>query len=554
MHFLSNKITGFLFLFLCGTTLFSVPLLRVGILTDTHVTAEKDSCVLLEKALNLFKKQNVDMIVHAGDIADVYDVKAYRNYRDTFNKIYPEKKTAPREIFAYANHDWMGRKKESVWKVFQDVKKNLGSPNKPYDIVKFKGYTFVVVPEFADMKLYKSMLDKAAKENAGKPLFIVDHMPPADTVFGTINLPIERRKLLNNYPSAVLICGHKHNDLRSDLSLWQGEFTVIHSGCLQKWRPFLTGTPWQVFNSDMVQIMDVNRNDLTLRRYSLMTQKEYKAEMPRRIPLPFDRKTAPYAPERLLKSIPAPEFPANTKINISIDEKFAVLSFPHARHESGVYFYKVELFRNSNNKKVRIARSDRHGNFTDTQKKQAKFYINRGYFLSDLKYTVRVTPVNFQGKMGKALEQDFSAPPEKQHIICFESKHPAADCKIFLGAKGSKRLMPDKDGFVNIPKGQSIRLVCPGNIWQGKAGTPYRFTLKMRLKEYSSLQRFMSLLNPDPKDSATGRILLPSEEDELKYVFYHSKREDDYNFYLFLMPGGAGKVRFSYIKSERLNR
>ena len=219
MHFLSNKITGFLFLFLCGTTLFSVPLLRVGILTDTHVTAEKDSCVLLEKALNLFKKQNVDMIVHAGDIADVYDVKAYRNYRDTFNKIYPEKKTAPREIFAYANHDWMGRKKESVWKVFQDVKKNLGNPNKPYDIVKFKGYTFVVVPEFADMKFYKSMLDKAAKENAGKPLFIVDHMPPADTVFGTKNLPIERRKMLNNYPSAVLICGHKHNDLRSDLSL-----------------------------------------------------------------------------------------------------------------------------------------------------------------------------------------------------------------------------------------------------------------------------------------------------------------------------------------------
>ena len=141
---------------------------------------------------------------------------------------------------------------------------------------------------------------------------------------------------------------------------------------------------------------------------------------------------------------------------------------------------------------------------------------------------------------------------QKKYEICFESKNPAADCKVFEGTEGDKRLYPDKDGFFTIPENKSIRLVFPGNIWKGKAWTPYRFTVDMHLKDTLPIPRFMTLRNPDPIDSAAGRILLPQgDTGNLRYVFYHSKREDDYNYYLLLLPGSKGKVRFNYIKSEK---
>ncbi|MBR2632264.1 MAG: hypothetical protein IKD29_02350, partial [Lentisphaeria bacterium] len=59
----------------------SEPVMRVGLLTDTHIRAKKASCKLIESAYSFFRKQNVDLVINAGDIANVYDVQAYRNYR-----------------------------------------------------------------------------------------------------------------------------------------------------------------------------------------------------------------------------------------------------------------------------------------------------------------------------------------------------------------------------------------------------------------------------------------------------------------------------------------
>ena len=388
----------------------AAPLLRIGIVTDTHVTEDPNSCVLLEKSLSLFKNKKADMVINAGDIAQVYNVKAYRNYRETVNKVYRNKKTP--EIFIYANHDRMRRNKESVWKVFKDVKKHLEIPNDPYDVIKIKGYTFVVVPQFADMARYKAMLDKAVKENPGKPVFVIDHVPPANTVFATSGLSKERRKLLDNYPSVILICGHKLNTHESELSIWQGNFTVVHAGCLQVWRPYLIGTPWMRLKTTGILFLEIYKDKLIFHRYNAETGKEHKPETPWIIPLPFDKKTAPYNPERRRQASLAPEFASNSKISVSHDDKYVNFTFPHARHTDGVYRYKTELFRNEGNKKVLFARSDRNGNFTNPEKKQAQFQFNNGYFQSGKRYTLRITPMNFWNKEGKALEQTFSVPAQ----------------------------------------------------------------------------------------------------------------------------------------------
>ena len=47
------------------------PVLKVGIISDTHIKPGIASTYLLEAAFNLFKSHNVDIIANCGDIVDV---------------------------------------------------------------------------------------------------------------------------------------------------------------------------------------------------------------------------------------------------------------------------------------------------------------------------------------------------------------------------------------------------------------------------------------------------------------------------------------------------
>ena len=123
MEVIMKKFLLLLLVFSVALLLASEPIMRVGIFTDTHVTKKVASCKLLKNSLQFFKKNNVDMIVNVGDISNVYEEAAYKNYRDTVKAVYGE--SAPREVFVFANHDRMMREKESVWEVFKDVKKHL---------------------------------------------------------------------------------------------------------------------------------------------------------------------------------------------------------------------------------------------------------------------------------------------------------------------------------------------------------------------------------------------------------------------------------------------
>lgn len=78
------------------------PLLRAGLITDTHVTPDIKSVKKLRAAFELFKREKVDLVINLGDVADKFHPQAYRHYRDTVKAVYPN---GIKEIIAYANHD-----------------------------------------------------------------------------------------------------------------------------------------------------------------------------------------------------------------------------------------------------------------------------------------------------------------------------------------------------------------------------------------------------------------------------------------------------------------
>ena len=386
--------------------LFAEPIFRAGVMSDTHVTDAPESCSILKDTLELFKAHNVDMVINSGDIADVYHPQAYKNYRQTFNTVFSDPQSRPREIFAYAYHDIIGHNKtKDPWSAFKDVKKYLEATNDPYDIVTHKGYTFVVYPQYHEPKKYKELLDKAEKTRGNKPFFIIDHVPLHDTVINSLNGNGEAKALVERHPDAVHISGHIHSLLTNDLNIWQGKFTAINAG-------FLHGSMRVKKSCDVAGIMDVYSDKIVFRRFFTDSKKEYNAASPWCIPLPFDSKTAPYSANARLKNSSAPEFSADAKASAVFSGKGVVLTFPQASPAVNVHQYDIEFQVEENGSWRTYSCHNLPGCFFTANKEvspSCSHTFSEGFFDTGKSYRIKITPVHFSGKAGAPLYTVFQA-------------------------------------------------------------------------------------------------------------------------------------------------
>ena len=67
------------------------PLLKIGVMTDTHVGKTKESCSRARLAYEMFRDMGVDLIANVGDVADHHYPTGYTAYREmveeTFAKV-----------------------------------------------------------------------------------------------------------------------------------------------------------------------------------------------------------------------------------------------------------------------------------------------------------------------------------------------------------------------------------------------------------------------------------------------------------------------------------
>ena len=57
----------------------TAPIVKVGVVSDSHVTADPASAVPLGRALASMSRKGVDVVVHAGDITDTGTLDELRN-------------------------------------------------------------------------------------------------------------------------------------------------------------------------------------------------------------------------------------------------------------------------------------------------------------------------------------------------------------------------------------------------------------------------------------------------------------------------------------------
>ena len=549
------------------------PVMRLGVMTDTHVGKTVASCARVRKALELFKEKGAELIINNGDIADWHYPTGYQAYRQVSEEVFGAD-YRPQVIFTYAWHDayaYKGHARDQAVNdapaAFEDARRLLGDPNGHTAEIRFKGYTFLVMPQFTGAKgflswsEYEAKVAAACRANPGKPVFVVDHVPPFDTVYNSCNWGSRTtRNVLNKYPQVVNFSGHVHGSLRNDLFIWQKEFTVINSGCLQVWQGLLAANAPESKQAFGVLTVDVYPDRLLVRRWDVRDMGEIDPEHPWVVPLPFVAESAPYLRERRAAAEPKPYFHVGdtatvaaegnpfTGFRISFPEvvahamKYRIAAQRRGADGKWATFTWLEIFSD-----YWVNPRDRTG--------RAEFLYKAEYFDPGGEYRFEITPVNQYGSPGASICVEAKAPvgfaPATSLYVCDD---PAKELE-FGNIGQAPALKPDADGYFGpVPSGRN-RLMLPDGLFKGPRGTRFRALLDMRTVQRSEGSLWsVKFQDPTSLSGASTRIPTPpGDSGDERYVLELVKRADVDTYCIQFDWGAGGRVKFNRVKVERLD-
>lgn len=557
------------------------PLFRVGWISDTHTGTTRESFGLVEKAMKLFREQNVDAVINNGDISDHYYPTGYPIYRQVMDEAFAGAAKKPLEIYAWAWHDayeWNGPRvresNEAQRKAcYADVAKRLGIRHGMADRFEINGYIFILFPQWTGdaewhgkkgEEAYELILQEAERDCGGKPIFVIDHVPPSATVANSITWGSGwRRDFYARHPGIISLSGHTHGSLRDENLIWQGAFTAVNAGCLQVWEGDSVGLGESSKRSYGAIVIEGFEDRIVFRRFDVRDGTEYRRHDPWTVPWPFDPKTAPYSFERRAKTTPVPEFAADAKVAVRANEPFTGFTLalpPVASGADLAYRYRVSVAERTADGWRDFKTVEKYTQFylrPSERRSEVPLSFSAGYFADGRRYRFEVAPVNFFGVAGKPVFAEATAPRGKPAKLLWASAKPMEELKFVYGDDGTDDGKPveRKDGWY-LSTGAPARLVLPAQAWKAPKGTRLRFTVDLETVQNLDPEARtynVSLMRLKPNvETACGRIkTLHGESGIQRYVIEFTKGKD-IPFSFFVREGLAGKVKFHALKVEEI--
>lgn len=551
-------------------------IMRLGVVSDTHIGRTSESCRRAKLAMELFRSLGVDAVINCGDIAELHYPTGYVAYREMMDNVFSGGLSRPLEVYAYAWHDacayrgrW-GSVVQDAPQAFDDVQKLLKAPNGHTASFKFNGYRFLIMPQFTgckgflSWKEYEKAVASACRETPDRPVFVIDHVPPFATVYCSGNWGSwQARQILNRYPQVVVLSGHVHGSLRNDMLIWQREFTVINAGCLQEWSGHFANASPAVRQSYGVVTVDVYPEQLLVRRWDIRDRSEIESNRRWSIPLPFSAKDAPYRIDNRRRDEIPPQFRTQDALTVSCEGMpFSGwrLKFPGDTPDAMCYRVAVQSRDVSGSWRTFASReviseywmrpSERTGG--------AECFLPDVLFEPSRRYRFAVTPVGQYGSVGKELSVEVTAPKEfRASTVVFESKDPANEYGFFRASGDKARHRSNTDGFCGPTGADRNFLKLPTGAFKGSAGARFRLVLDMQ----TSLPRdgavwYAKLWDAAEGRAVSGRIVMPAGEVRTQYVFDYVKKDESKTdtCYVCFEWSGGGKVRFCGVKLVRFEK
>lgn len=347
-----KKITTLLSIFLALTAFAAKPVdnspLKVGILSDVHISNGENSDQTFIKALEYFRDNDVDAVMIAGDMIEMGVEPQLKTVAESWYYVFPKDKGRKgrhvEKLFVYGNHEINGHKFKKASKAYtpEELEAIAINPRRaelwekyfkekfePIYMKEIKGYKFIGA-HFQNVKnvpgLEEFFESVSSTLPTDKPFFYFQHTHPKGTcstnkVWGQDDGT--STSILSRYPNVICFSGHSHTTITDERTIWQGAFTSIGTGSLRQVN--LLGTDHENgkiekgANSQMYklncsdgqqgQLMTVYPDRIELLRHDFKYDEDLGVWT-----IPVDTNLRPYSYEAREESSEAPQFEEGAKV------------------------------------------------------------------------------------------------------------------------------------------------------------------------------------------------------------------------------------------------
>lgn len=174
--------------------------LRVAVISDLQLPDTRDNTThqyeSFEKTLTMLKEKGMDALIIGGDFTNVGSKNAWGTFKEIYDKVMADSEQ-PIPLYILGNHDY--------WLDYFAVSHEIPTPAKmmkrfteytgelPYSHKVINGYHFVCWSSsdgshdksYTNEKWIRGELDKAVAESPEKPIFVITHINPLETVYGS---------------------------------------------------------------------------------------------------------------------------------------------------------------------------------------------------------------------------------------------------------------------------------------------------------------------------------------------------------------------------------
>ena len=237
----------------CGLSAAEAPILKFGLMSDTHLTTSSSTSTLLAQFRHL-SEQGVRLVLVTGDVVDLGILPEVRRFRSVWDEAFPSGKNAfgePCRLFVcWGNHDyhdraWFadngygeevwaeaianGENRNEAWRILMD--EDFPGEN---SILTVDGVTFVTAHwgHFGD-ELAPFLSAHAAEIPTDRPVFFLQHSHPHMTCYGNWYAKTNsgaNATTLGAHPNFFVMSGHSHISNVANDALWMGKFVSMGAG------------------------------------------------------------------------------------------------------------------------------------------------------------------------------------------------------------------------------------------------------------------------------------------------------------------------------------
>lgn len=381
--------------------------LRFATVSDVHITGQANSVQAqrLKKAIDFMytyaetqEYKNVDLLLMAGDNTDTGTVAQLTDLKNILSNNLRE---GTQKLIVMGNHEYYNDAELSEYAPrFESI---LGVTKNNHITVNgfhFIGLSLNSKTDYSEsIDWLQTELAGAAADSSDKPVFVVQHYPSSNTVYGSDVWGTNQLSgIYSKYPQIVDFSGHTHYPINDPRIVHQKNFTSVGCGTLNFYElesGMVYGTtPPNYGNAACMYIVEVYLdNRVVLKPYDLITSQFYPIEYSMKNPA--NKENYVYTDERY-KTAEAPYFLEGTTLDVSdLTNTSFTLSFKQAVDKVCLHSYQFDIYEAQSGKHMRSFKI--WSDFYHLNKPEKMSYNVTG-LEPGIEYRATVTAINSFGK------------------------------------------------------------------------------------------------------------------------------------------------------------